>query len=143
MIDFMPATLEEIAERGVRFENAFVSTASCAPSRATIYSGRYAHNHGILDNSGLLAGGHHFDHENNLAGWLRQAGYRTGIFGEYMPWAEVLVDGRVLGETPLANLQLPIGVHQLVFRHPDLGERAQTVTVRLDGPNRVTADLRR
>lgn len=60
-----------------------------------------------------------------------------------LPWAEVLIDGRVLGETPLANLQLPIGAHQLVFRHPDLGERTQTVTVRLDGPNRVTADLRR
>lgn len=90
MLDFMPATLEEIASRGVRFENAFVSTASCAPSRATIYSGRYAHNHGILDNSGLLAGGHHFDHENGLATWLRQAGYRTGLFGEYMPWAQVL-----------------------------------------------------
>lgn len=90
MLDFMPATLEDIAARGVRFENAFVSTASCAPSRATIYSGRYAHNHGILDNSGLLVGGHQFDHENSLAAWLRQAGYRTGIFGEYMPWASVL-----------------------------------------------------
>lgn len=90
MLDFMPATLRDIADRGVRFENGFVSTASCAPSRATIYSGRYAHNHGILDNSGLLAGGHQFDHENGLAAWLRQAGYRTGLFGHYMPWASVL-----------------------------------------------------
>ena len=59
------------------------------------------------------------------------------------PWAEVLVDGRVAGDTPLANLQLAIGVHQFVFRHPEFGERSQTVTVRLDTPNRVTADLRR
>ncbi len=59
------------------------------------------------------------------------------------PWAEVLVDGRVAGDTPLANLQLPIGVHQFVFRHPEFGERSQTVTVRLDTPNRITADLRR
>ena len=59
------------------------------------------------------------------------------------PWAEVLVDGRVAGDTPLANLQLAIGVHQFVFRHPELGEHSQTVTVRLDAPNRVTADLRR
>ena len=59
------------------------------------------------------------------------------------PWAEVAVDGRVLGETPLANLLLPIGVHQFVFRHPEFGERTQSVTVRLNTPNRVTADLRR
>lgn len=59
------------------------------------------------------------------------------------PWAEVVVDGRVAGDTPLANLQLAIGLHQFVFRHPEFGERSQTVTVRLDTPNRVTADLRR
>lgn len=59
------------------------------------------------------------------------------------PWAEVVVDGRVAGDTPLANLPLAIGVHQFVFRHPEFGERTQTVTVRLDTPNRVTADFRR
>ena len=59
------------------------------------------------------------------------------------PWAEVLVDGRVHGETPLANLLLPIGVHEIVLRHPDLGERTETVTVRATGANRVSADLRR
>ncbi|WP_291983738.1 PEGA domain-containing protein [Luteitalea sp.] len=59
------------------------------------------------------------------------------------PWAEVVVDGRVHGETPLANLMLPIGVHQIVLRHPDLGERRETVTVRATGANRVSADLRR
>jgi hypothetical protein len=68
---------------------------------------------------------------------------RTAVHVNAQPWAEVLVDGRLLGETPLANLQLPIGVHQFVFRHPEFGERTQSVTVRLDTPNRVTADLRR
>lgn len=59
------------------------------------------------------------------------------------PWAEVVVDGRVHGETPLANLMLPIGEHAIVLRHPDLGERMETVTVRATGANRVSADLRR
>ncbi len=68
---------------------------------------------------------------------------RTAVQINAQPWAEVLLDGRVLGETPLANLMLPIGTHQFVFRHPDLGERVQPVTVRLNAPNRVTADLRR
>ena len=68
---------------------------------------------------------------------------RTAVQVNAQPWAEVLVDGRLLGETPLANVQLPIGAHQFVFRHPDFGERAQSVIVRLDTPNRVTVDLRR
>ncbi len=67
---------------------------------------------------------------------------RTSVQVNAQPWAEVVVDGRVLGETPLANVMLPIGTHSFVFRHPELGERTQPVTVRLTGPNRVTANLR-
>lgn len=59
------------------------------------------------------------------------------------PWAEVVVDGRVHGETPLANLMLPIGVHRVALRHPELGERTETVTVRASGANRISADLRK
>ena len=47
-----------------------------------------------------------------------------------MPWAEVWVKGRSLGETPIGNVSLPIGSHELVFRHPQLGERRTTVLVR-------------
>ncbi|MEZ5293350.1 MAG: PEGA domain-containing protein [Vicinamibacterales bacterium] len=59
------------------------------------------------------------------------------------PWAEVLVDGRRVGETPLANLMLPLGPHKVVLRHPELGERVQSLVVRASGPNRLAADLRR
>ena len=59
------------------------------------------------------------------------------------PWAEVWIDGKSVGETPMGNLSVPIGEHEFVFRHPQLGERRQTATVRADGPTRVTADLRR
>lgn len=68
---------------------------------------------------------------------------RVPVAFNAQPWAEVVVDGRVQGETPLANLMLPIGVHQVVLRHPDLGEHTETVTVRATGANRVAADLRR
>lgn len=67
---------------------------------------------------------------------------RTPVQVNAQPWAEVVVNGRVLGETPLANLMLPIGAYQFVFRHPEFGERTVPVTVRLNGPNRVTANLR-
>lgn len=60
-----------------------------------------------------------------------------------LPWAEVLVDGRALGETPLANVPLALGTHRVVFRHPDLGDRVETLTVRAGAPVRLAADLRR
>ena len=59
------------------------------------------------------------------------------------PWAEVMVDGRAHGDTPIANLMLPIGDHRVVLRHPELGERVQMVTVRAAGVTRVSVDLRR
>jgi hypothetical protein len=55
------------------------------------------------------------------------------------PWGEAFIDGRSVGETPLANLSVPLGEHEVVFRHPSLGERRQTITVRADAPARVSA----
>src|SRR5262249_45845533 len=40
-----------------------------------------------------------------------------------LPWAEVWVDGEKIGETPIGNLQVTIGTHDVVFRNPDLGEQ--------------------
>lgn len=60
-----------------------------------------------------------------------------------IPWAEVWIAGRALGETPIANVTVPIGTHEVVFRHPELGERRQSVTVRAGGPTRVGIDLRK
>ena len=54
------------------------------------------------------------------------------------PWAEVLIDGAPAGETPLANLSLPIGSHEIVFRHPQLGEKKQTVVVKVEGLLKIT-----
>jgi hypothetical protein len=59
------------------------------------------------------------------------------------PWAEVFVDGRTVGVTPLGSLSLAIGSHEIVWRHPQLGERRQTVVVGAQTPTRVTTDLNR
>jgi hypothetical protein len=59
------------------------------------------------------------------------------------PWAEVSIDGRAVGETPIANLSLAIGAHDISFRHPDYGERTVRATVKADQPMRVTVDLTR
>jgi hypothetical protein len=60
-----------------------------------------------------------------------------------LPWAEVWIDGERIGETPIGNLSLPIGPHEIVFRHPDLGEQRYGTTVSLKAPARVSVDLRK
>ena len=59
-----------------------------------------------------------------------------------VPWAEVWIDNQRVGETPIGNHQVSIGRHEVVFRHPDLGERKTTVLVTLKEPARVSMDLR-
>jgi serine/threonine-protein kinase len=58
------------------------------------------------------------------------------------PWANVWLDGRPVGETPLANLRVPAGEHELIFRHPDLGERRVMTRVEPGRTTRVAVDLR-
>jgi hypothetical protein len=59
-----------------------------------------------------------------------------------LPWAEVSIDGERVGETPIGSVQLPIGTHEIVFRHPNLGERRTTATVTTGAPTRVSMDMR-
>jgi len=60
-----------------------------------------------------------------------------------LPCAEVLVDGRAAGTTPFANLSLSVGRHEIVFRHPQFGERRQSINVTARTPVRVGVDLTR
>jgi hypothetical protein len=58
-----------------------------------------------------------------------------------IPWAEVSIDGTRLGPTPLGDVSLTIGPHDVLFTHPQLGERHQIVVVTLNGLNRVSVNL--
>jgi hypothetical protein len=60
-----------------------------------------------------------------------------------VPWAEVLIDGKSIGETPIGNLSIPLGEHEIIFRHPQLGEVRRTAVVRSDAITRVSANLER
>jgi hypothetical protein len=59
------------------------------------------------------------------------------------PWAQVMVDDSPIGETPLGNVAVPLGRHEITFRHPQLGERRETVIVRADTIARVSASFDR
>jgi PEGA domain len=66
---------------------------------------------------------------------------RAPLSANARPWADVVIDGTPVGQTPISNVLLPLGTHQVVFRHPELGERRQNVVVTARGPNRVAVDL--
>jgi hypothetical protein len=60
-----------------------------------------------------------------------------------VPWAEVWIDGERVGDTPIGNHSLPIGPHEIVFRHPELGELRHATTVTANAPARVSVDMRK
>jgi hypothetical protein len=60
-----------------------------------------------------------------------------------VPWATVSIDGNSAGETPLGNITLPVGEHQITFRHPQLGERTQKVIVKANASTRVSVAFAR
>ena len=75
----MPQTLQWFEAGGTRFNNAFANTPLCCPSRASLFSGRYAHNHGVATNDSAAA----LDQRFTIQAYLKATGYRTGIFGKY------------------------------------------------------------
>ena len=72
--------LDRLAAQGVRFERAFVATASCSESRAALLTGLYPHQNGQI---GLATHHYHmFAKLPNMAGRLKARGYRTGLIGK-------------------------------------------------------------
>jgi arylsulfatase A-like enzyme len=81
-------TMRAVAERGTTFTRAYVSSPLCSPSRATILTGRYPQNTGVLRNRPPFGGFESFHasglESETVAVWLRRAGYRTGLVGKYI-----------------------------------------------------------
>jgi N-acetylglucosamine-6-sulfatase len=81
-VEWMP-TLASLAAQN--FTNGYVTTPLCCPSRASILTGQYAHNHGVLTNRADQHGGFSFFRdEDTLATRLAAAGYRTALLGKYL-----------------------------------------------------------
>lgn len=76
----LPKTKRQFEQGGVRFTEAFATTPLCCPSRASIFTGMYAHNHGVKTN----ADAREMDPDKTLQFHLRRSGYRTAIFGKYL-----------------------------------------------------------
>src|SRR5215208_6868907 len=87
-LDHMPRTRDLIARQGMTFSNYFVPLSLCCPSRATILTGLYPHNHKVYTNFPPDGGFERFDElgheEATLATALHAAGYRTALIGKYL-----------------------------------------------------------
>ncbi len=83
-----PALRSQLIEQGASFENAFISYPLCCPSRASILTGLYAHNHGVKSNNPPSGGFPRFLSEgrekDTIAARLHQRGYETALFGKYL-----------------------------------------------------------
>ena len=75
----MPAT-RRFFRSGTQFREAFVTNPQCCPSRASIFSGQYVHNHGVDSNTEA----ENFDPVESWPRLLDEHGYRTGYFGKYL-----------------------------------------------------------
>lgn len=82
----LPRIGQLMADRGLSFTRAFVALPICGPSRASLFTGQYGHNHGVIANAHPYGGFTYFRrHESaTIATWLHDAGYRTALVGKYM-----------------------------------------------------------
>jgi arylsulfatase A-like enzyme len=78
--DVMPKTTEWLIKGGTTFPYGYVTTPLCCPSRSTLMSGRYMHNHTVYDNGQ----DEKLDKDWTLARYLQSAGYRTAMAGKYL-----------------------------------------------------------
>ncbi|MCD8510228.1 MAG: sulfatase [Bacillus sp. (in: Bacteria)] len=87
--------LNELAEEGIRFDQYFCSQPQCSPSRGSILTGKYSHNHGMM---GLGHLGFSMDKENaTLPRELAKAGYDTHLFGFFHEAMEGELNPDLLG----------------------------------------------
>ena len=70
--------MDRLARNGAHCSEAFVTTALCSPSRATILTGLYTHEHTIVDNQAPNPGIHTYFPKH-----LQTAGYKTAFFGKW------------------------------------------------------------
>jgi N-acetylglucosamine-6-sulfatase len=80
----MPKLQRDLADQGVTFTDAYATVPECCPSRASIFTGQYAHNHGVVSNEPPDGGVDAFDDTNALPVWLQDAGYSTAYVGKYL-----------------------------------------------------------
>jgi hypothetical protein len=145
---------------GARGDKALLSgwIAIASPIEVQLYEGGKLLGSNLSDKIMVASGAHQIDLVNEALGYrvTRNVSVTPGkveavnlklpmgsVAINAIPWAEVWVDGDKAGDTPIGNLPVTIGKHEVTFRHPEFGEAHQTVTVTMSGPARLSIDLRK
>ena len=81
-VEAMPRVQSRVAAQGATFTSMYSSFPLCCPARATLLTGQYPHNHGVLGNVAPGGGFSKFKDTSTLATWLDPT-YRTGLIGKY------------------------------------------------------------
>ena len=76
-MQYMPDTQAGIFDQGVTFSRGYVTTPFCCPSRSSIFTGMYAHNHQVYENNDPL-------NIETVMFALNESGYYTGLVGKYL-----------------------------------------------------------
>ncbi|CAN5791764.1 sulfatase [soil metagenome] len=88
MTQTLPQLQKVMADKGITFENSFVTNPLCCPSRATTLRGQYAQNTLVQGNQPPQGGHKKFQRlgreRSTFATWLDEAGYQTAYMGKYM-----------------------------------------------------------
>lgn len=80
VMPFLQSRALDPSDHWIVFENGYVNTPLCCPSRATMLTGRFAHHTRVQDNDDATL----FDERSTLATWLDAEGYHTGLVGKYL-----------------------------------------------------------
>lgn len=81
-LEVMPETRRWFEAGGTSFVNALATTPTCCPSRASVMTGLYAHNHGVRTSE--RGQGELMDQQLTTQRYLRGEGYRTAMYGKYL-----------------------------------------------------------
>jgi N-acetylglucosamine-6-sulfatase len=86
LMPYLPNVTRLIRDQGAELPNFYVEQSSCCPSRASILSGLYAHNHGVIGNVWPEGGYDRWkqtEQDDDLPVWLDKAGYLSALLGKY------------------------------------------------------------
>ncbi|KAG0341032.1 hypothetical protein BG004_006175 [Podila humilis] len=87
-LDHLPLVKKYLRDQGTEFTNYYTTTAMCCPSRVSLWSGQFAHNHNVTDESPPHGSYTKFVSQkldqNWLPTWLQQAGYSNNYIGKFI-----------------------------------------------------------